>query len=480
MELKNREEIVKDINKDYFLLLPNGDEIKLNLSNKDEVLKILNEYGYEELIDYVKAEELPGEVKNEAPSIKEMKRLELADNESSSDSGNHRMYPNGQLMFNLIKDWQERIAKYELGAMEIGSPLFYNKADEQILAQCGSFHERHYSVRVPDDPNKEFILRFAADFGLFKMVQQASFSYKQLPLRFFEYSSNFRYEKSGELSGLKRDRFFHMADIHCFCKDEEQAILEYMEIYKKYENLNSGMGIKYANVLRIVDSFYDKFKNELLELVKYSGRPLFIERLDKMKHYWAMKHEWQSIDSVHGNQQLSTVQFDVKEGKVYNIVYANEKGEKENCIIIHSSVGAVERCMYAILEEALKLERPVLPLWLSPVQLRIIPVNNDIHLKYCNELHFNGIRYDIDDRDEKLGKKLVRARQEWIPYVIVVGDNEINNKIYKVNDRLKNISYDMDREELEKLILNQIKEFPYRPLALPKLISKRPSFYGAI
>ena len=162
IKLENREDIVKDIKKDYFLLLPNGEEIKLDLSNKQEVLKKLDEYGYEELIDYVKAEELPGEVKAEAPSIKEMKRLELADNESASDSGNHRMYPNGQLMFNLIKDWQERIAKYELEAIEIGSPLFYNKADEQILAQCGSFHERHYSVRVPDDPNKEFILRFAA------------------------------------------------------------------------------------------------------------------------------------------------------------------------------------------------------------------------------------------------------------------------------------------------------------------------------
>jgi len=125
MELKNREEIVKDIKKDYFLLLPSGEEIKLNLSNRAEVLQLLEQYGYEELIDYVKAEELPGEAKEEAPSIKEMKRLELADNESSSDSGNHRMYPNGQLMFNLIKDWQERIAKYELGAMEIGSPLFY-------------------------------------------------------------------------------------------------------------------------------------------------------------------------------------------------------------------------------------------------------------------------------------------------------------------------------------------------------------------
>ena len=77
-----------------------------------EVDNVLEKHGYAELIDYVKAEELPGEAKEEAPSIKEMKRLELADNESSSDSGNHRMYPNGQLVFNLIKDWQERIAKF--------------------------------------------------------------------------------------------------------------------------------------------------------------------------------------------------------------------------------------------------------------------------------------------------------------------------------------------------------------------------------
>ena len=433
-KLKNREEIVKEISSDYFLLMPNGEEIALDMSDKEAVINKLNKYGYAELIDYVKAEELPGEVREEAPSIKEMKRLELADNESASDSGNHRMYPNGQLMFNLIKDWQERIAKYELGAMEIGSPLFYNKADEQILAQCGSFHERHYSVRVPDDPNKEFILRFAADFGLFKMVQQASFSYRQLPLRFFEYSENFRY----------------------------------------------GMGIKYANVLRIVDVFYEKYKNDLLEIVKYANRPLFIERLDKMKHYWAMKHEWQSIDSVHGNQQLSTVQFDVKEGKVYNIVYANEIGEKENCVIIHSSVGAVERCMYAILEEALKLDRPVLPLWLSPVQLRILPVNNEVHLDYCKSLNFEGIRFDIDDRNEKLGKKLIRARQEWVPYVVVVGENEMRGDKFKVNDRKNDQVLEMDKEELEKFILNQIKGYPYRPLALSKYLSKRPSFYGAL
>ena len=213
--------------------------------------------------------------------------------------------------------------------------------------------------------------------------------------------------------------------------------------------------------------------------VQTCALPIF-ERMDKMKHYWALKHEWQSIDSVGGNQQLSTVQFDVKEGKVYNIAYADEKGIKQNCVIIHSSVGAIERCMYAILEEALKKERPVLPLWLSPVQLRIVPVNNNLHLDYCKQLEFENIRFDIDDREEKLGKKLIRARQEWVPYVIVVGDNEIQNGIFKINDRENNQVLELNKNELEKFIREQIKSYPYRPIALPKLLSKRPSFYGAI
>jgi threonyl-tRNA synthetase len=122
----------------------------------------------------------------------------------------------------------------------------------------------------------------------------------------------------------------------------------------------------------------------------------------------------------------------------------------------------------------------VLPLWISPVQLRIVPVNSDAHLAFCNSLEFDGIRFDIDDRNEKLGKKLVRARQEWVPYVIVVGDNEMNGGKFKVNDRLNNQVLEMDKEELEKFILGQIKAYPYRPLALSKYLSKRPSFYGAI
>ena len=89
---------------------------------------------------------------------------------------------------------------------------------------------------------------------------------------------------------------------------------------------------------------------------------------------------------------------------------------------------------------------------------------------FCKNLDFEGIRFDIDDREEKLGKKLVRARQEWIPYVIVIGDNEINGGKFKVNDRLNNQVLEMNKNELEEFIKNQIKGFPFRPIALSKYV----------
>lgn len=482
MKQLNREDIVKNIKHKYLVLVPNGEEIWLDLNDKDNAIRELEKIGNKELLDYVCSEELKGFVRDEAPSIKEMKRLELFDDEPSADKGNHIVYPNGQLMMKLVQDWQEKIAKNDLGAMEIGSPLFYDKNDPEIKEQAGSFHERHYVVKAPDseDGDKEFILRFAGDFGLFKMMHKANFSYRQLPVRMFESSENFRYEKSGELAGLRRDRYFHMADVHCFCRDEKMAKDELSLIYNQYEKMYNGLGFAYCNVLRSVDEFYLNNKQMILDLIKISNKPIFIELLSQMKHYWAMKFEWQSIDSVNGNQQLSTIQLDVKEGKVYDIGFVNEKGLREHCVIIHSSIGAVERCIYALLEEALKLKQPVLPLWISPVQMRIIPVNNDAHLEYCKQLSFAGIRYDIDDRNESLGKKLVRARQEWIPYVIVVGQKEIESNKYNVNDRYKDSQKQMNKDEIESMIKSQINNFPYREINLPKLLSRRLNFYGAL
>lgn len=476
-QFKNREEIVKDIKSRHLILMPDGKEIELNLSKSDEVKKILHEIGDAELKAYVLSEEVKGQPKQEPPSIKAMQKLELVDYEFASDSGNFRFYPKGNLFFELLKDWADEIALNRLGSMQIDSPIIYNWADKEIQEQAGSFHERHYVVKVPDDKNKEFILRFAGDFGLFKIMKKAQYSYKMLPLRIYEFSKSFRYEKSGELSGLKRLRAFHMPDIHCFCKDLPQGWEEYQHLYRNYADLADGVGVKYAIGFRIVEEFYKEHKERILELLQYSKRPAFIEVMSKMKHYWAVKHEFQGIDSVGGNLQLSTVQLDVKDAKIYGINYADSDGSKKGCIICHSSIGSIERWMYSILEEGMKREKPMLPLWLSPSQLRLIPVSPQ-HLEFCKSLKFNNVRVDIDDSNDSLGKKIAKAGKEWIPYVAIIGDKEVESNKLMVNVREDGSKFELSVEELEKEIHEKCKGLPFRRIPVPKLLSQRPVFFG--
>ena len=147
-----------------------------------------------------------------------------------------------------------------------------------------------------------------------------------------------------------------------------------------------------------------------------------------MKHYWALKSEFQCIDGNDGFVQLSTVQLDVKDAEIYGINYVDNNGEKKGCIICHSSIGSIERWIYSILESALMKPKPELPYWLSPVQLRLIPVN-DNYIAYCEKLASefikSRVRVDIDDRAERVGKKIRNAEMDWIPYVLVVGEEDV-------------------------------------------------------
>lgn len=481
-ELKTREEIVESITKKHYILTPSGKEFKLNLQKPEEVIKIMEEVKEPALSKYLFSEEIKGQPRLEPPSIKAMQQLELVDYAPECDPGNLKLYPKGNLIFELLKRWIDRIATEKLNSMQIETPILYDWSDDEIREQAGSFHERHYSVKVPDEPNKELILRFAGDFGLFKMMKRATISYKNLPIRIYEFSKSFRYEKRGELSGLKRLRAFHMPDIHSFCMDLEQGWDEYQELFKNYTDLANATKIEYAVGFRIVEDFYKKHKDRIIEMLKYSGKPAFIETLSGMKHYWAVKHEFQGIDSVDGNLQLSTVQLDVKDAETYGITYTDKDGKNKGCTICHSSIGSIERWMYIILEEALKMEHPVLPLWLCPTQIRLIPISNEKHMKHCeklaNQLEKDGIRVDIDDEPQTLPKKILKSEEEWVPYTLVIGDKEANSKKFNVRIREEAKQKELLLDTLIKNIQKETKNLPYLPLPLPRLLSKRPRFVG--
>jgi threonyl-tRNA synthetase len=486
---KTREDVVKDVASEFYILNYDGAETKIDLKNESVLNdKVLKDFpSLKKVIAYEEFKIKDGET---PPSVSAMRRLEIADHEENSDSGHLRFYPKGTLLYKLLSDWAEDIALNRLNCMEIETPLIYNWNKPEIKGQGESFHERHYSVFVPDEksesggfaPNKEFVLRFAGDFGLFSMLKDAKYSYKQLPLRFYEISKSFRYEKSGELSGLRRLRGFTMPDIHSFCLNLEEGFNEYQILYKTYADLAEGTGIEYAVVFRIVKEYYEKYKDKIIELLKYSRKPALIEVLSRMKHYWALKHEFQGVDSVNGSCQLSTVQLDVEDAKRYGLNFTTESGEKAGCIICHSSVGAIERWMYLIIEEALKKNIPVFPLWLSPTQARIIPVSDkfmDFALKIKEDIAASGIRADIDDRDFSLGKKIMFAEEEWVPYIIVVGQKEAESGILSVRNRYKDRkNFNTATEDFIKEIKTGTEGMPYRKLILPDMLSKRPIFVG--
>ncbi len=474
--VKKREEVVEKIKKTHFILTEDGEEIKIDLSN-EKSLEILDKYP--SLKKYVYSDEIKGQPSQEPPSIKAMRRLEMVDYEPASDLGHFRFYPKGNLIFELLKDWAEKIAVEQFKCMQIDTPILYDWNLPDIRSQGESFHERHYSIITED--KKELVLRFAGDFGLFRIMKNVIMSYKQLPVRVYEFSKSFRYEKSGELSGLRRLRAFHMPDIHSFCKDIEQGWEEYQELYKKYDDLAKGTEIEYVIVFRMVDRFYEKYKDKIVELLKYSKQPAFIEVLSDMKHYWAVKHEFQAIDSVSGNTQLSTVQLDVEDAERYGITYTDFDNSKKGCIICHSSIGSIERWIFSILENALKEKTPEFPLWLSPTQVRLCPIN-DSFVEYCKklaeEISRENIRVDIDDRKESVQKKVRDSEQEWNPYTVVIGEKEKETGLLPVRFRKTSEVKTMKKEELIKMIKDKTKGFPFRKLAMPQLLSKRPIFVG--
>jgi len=472
VEVEEKEELESE----FKIIEPNGKEHDLDLGDVSKC-KVLERYPL--LKQFVLSEELGIKPHKTPEHIRLMRRLELVDYEPASDAGHFRFYPKGELIKNLLEEFATRMAIKDLGAMKIETPLLYKLSEPDIAEQVARFRERDYRLKVG---NKELILRFAGDFGLFRMMKTITMTYKQLPIRIYELSKSFRLEQSGELVGLRRLRAFTMPDIHCFCKDIVQGMEEYRNLFRYYTRLVETIGIDYVLAFRVVRDFYMEYKEWIKDMVKEAKVPALIELLPKRKHYWVIKHEYQFIDSVGGNAQLCTVQLDVEDSERYGIYYVDEEGKKRGCIIVHSSMGSIERWIYAILEEAAKMmkrkEVPKLPTWLSPIQVRIIPVSReylDYAIKIADEIEKEGFRVDIDDREETVSAKIRSAETEWIPYIIVVGKEEKESNVLSIRIRGKGIGK-MKLQELIKSLEEETKNMPHLPRYTPKFLSLKPRF----
>ncbi|MFX1490802.1 MAG: threonine--tRNA ligase [Promethearchaeota archaeon] len=465
----------------YLIIDSKGKEEPLDLDDLDSYEAIKGEFR-----TFIEIEELGRGAKGEPPHIRVMRQLELIDYEPASDVGHFRFYPKGALLKELLEDYVHTIAVDLIGAMRIETPLMYRLSQKDIAEQAEKFLEKDYRIKLSKD--KELLLRFAGDFGLFSTMKNVQMSQRQLPIRVFELSPSFRLEKRGECVGLRRLRAFTMPDIHCFCADYEQGKEEFAMITKHYDRLIKGLGVEYLLVFRLVEEYYDQTRDLLIELARDLKRPILLELLPEMSHYWNVKNEFQFVDAANGSGQLSTVQLDVTDAERYGITYVNDAGEEVGCIIVHTSIGSLERLVYGLLESAIKRQQkgqlPMLPLWLSPVQVVVIPVADrhvDLAHKAVDQLRNQNVRAVLDDRGKTLSWKVRNAGKQWIPFVAVVGDKEQQSNSLAVTIREKSSpkkahSESMKLEGLVKLIHETSQDKPFHQLSLPQRMSMWPIF----
>ena len=418
------------------------------------------------------------------PHVTLMRRLMIADYEPGSDSGNMRFYPKGRLIKGLLEQFVSHKVR-EYGGVEVETPIMYDFEHPSLASYLDRFPARQYVVK---SENKDLFLRFSACFGQFLMAKDLQISYKQLPFKIYEMTRySFRREKSGEVSGLRRLRAFTMPDCHALCKNLDQAKAEALKRFKLSIDVLEGIGLTkddYHLALRFTKKFYEENKEFLKSIIVNYGRPSLVEIWEERFFYFIFKWEFNFVDNLGKASALSTDQIDVENAERYGITYIGKDDKRHNPIILHNSPsGAIERLIYALLEKAYKIQMlgkpPNLPLWLSPTQVRLIPLNSNYQTyseNLANKLKESHIRTDIDDRDETISKRIRFAEREWISYIAVIGEKETTSDNLQIRDRESGKIRNMTLQELSKEVKSKTEGKPFQYLPLPLNLSRRPQF----
>ncbi|MFH1780121.1 MAG: threonine--tRNA ligase [Candidatus Micrarchaeota archaeon] len=489
-KLGAKETIIETVRKGQELV---SESIKQEAKVKSE-LKIMTPKGElfdSNKFDYSKHDKLKTfinyeEKKNRSYAVepahyKIMQEQELVAQEPGSDSGNLRWYPKGKLIKKLL---EKRVTDWcvEYGANEVETPIMYDFTHPALKKYLNRFPARQYVIQSDD---KLFFLRFAACFGQFLITHDAQITYKHLPLRMFELTRySFRREQSGEVSGLRRLRAFTMPDMHTLCADLEESKKEFFQQFLLCYEWNQSLGIEFETAFRVQKDFFEENKDFYEKMVAHLGKPVLIELFEERYAYFITKFEFNYIDQYDKASGLNTVQIDVENCDTFDLNFVAADGKKKKPILLHTSIpGAIERVLFAIIEkEAEKTKRgeiPCYPVFLSPTQVRLIPIT-DNQVDYCKqvmaELRQARIRVDVDDRNDTLQSKIRDAGKEWIPFIAVVGEREVKENSLAVTHRSKKIKENLTVKELAFLVKDLTLNEPFEKLSLSPYLSKRVKF----
>ena len=373
--------------------------------------------------------------------------------------------PNGFIVRRLLSDYimDKEIA---LGYQHVLTPCLGN-----VELYKTSGHWAHYQKDMfpkMDVDNESYVLRPMNCPHHMVMYRSALHSYRELPLKIAEIAADFRFEASGALTGIERTRAFYQNDSHIFCmpnqigdvfKEVTQLILDVYHDFG-FENYQFRLSLRDPNDVEKYfgnDELWEKSENQLREVLKELGVQYY-EAIGEAAFY-GPKLDVQVKSAIGHDVTLSTIQLDYQLPERFELSYIDEKGEKARPVVVHRAIlGSLDRFIAFLLEET----KGAFPTWLAPVQVNLLPVNNNFHLEYAKELNQlfknEGIRVQLDDSNDKLGYRMRNSQIKKIPYTIVLGDHEKEDRTvtYRKYGQQEQITVPVD--EFISLIKKEIKD----------------------
>ena len=300
------------------------------------------------------------------------------------------------------------------------------------------------------------------------MFKNSLHSYRDLPVRIAELANDFRYEASGAVCGIERTRAFTQNDSHIFCrldqiKDEFQGVVKLiLDVYKDFgfNDYEFRLSLRDKNDKEKYfdnDEMWDKAENELRKVLTELNIPFY--EAEGEAAFYGPKLDVQVKSAIGHDVTLSTCQLDFLLPERFELTYIDEEGKKVRPVVIHRAIlGSLDRFIAFLLEET----KGALPLWLAPVQVNIIPVSSEHQLDYAYEvkeiLEKSGIRVEVDARNEKLGYRMRESQTKKIPYTLVLGDNEKENKTVTYRKHGSSDKETLSIDDFKELVLTQIEE----------------------
>jgi threonyl-tRNA synthetase len=387
----------------------------------------------------------------------EMKLFTLS---SLVGSGLPLLQPKGAIIRREIEEYLWELHKGK-GYDRVWTPHIAKEVLYETSGHASKFGDELFRVSGKEE---NFILKPMNCPHHMQIFADNQFSYRDLPVRYFEPATVYRDEKTGQLAGLTRVRAITQDDGHLFCRvsqinDEVTTIVGIIREFYKTMNLLDGYWVRLSvrgegGMYIGEDEVWEKAEAALENAAKL--RELPYTRVEGEAAFYGPKLDFMFKDAIGREWQLATIQCDFNLPERFNLSFINEKGEKERPVVIHRAIsGSLERFMGVMIEHF----GGNFPLWLSPEQVRVIPVS-DVHNAYArqvtDELKAIGVRVVLDDDNDSMGKKIRNAKKDRLPYFVVVGDKEVAEKTVTLESR-DGTSTNMSHSALGNHLLTEIE-----------------------